>query len=67
MVNGSCFLFYVDPGSGALLWQLLIAFFFGAAFYARSFWSRIFGFRSRSSQACEQKSEEIRHGGEERW
>jgi len=26
---------YTDPGSGALLWQLLLASFFGAAFYAR--------------------------------
>jgi len=27
---------YVDPGSGALIWQLLLAAFFGGAFYARS-------------------------------
>ena len=26
-------LLYADPGSGALLWQLLLAFFFGATFY----------------------------------
>jgi hypothetical protein len=24
---------YADPGSGVLIWQLLIALFFGAAFY----------------------------------
>ena len=28
---------YADPGSGALLWQLLIAAFVGALFYARLF------------------------------
>jgi hypothetical protein len=32
---------YTDPGSGALLWQLLLASFFGALFYARSFIRRI--------------------------
>jgi hypothetical protein len=32
---------YTDPGSGALLWQLLIASFFGALFYARSFIRRV--------------------------
>jgi hypothetical protein len=26
---------YTDPGSGALLWQLLLASFIGVAFYAR--------------------------------
>ncbi len=30
-------LFYADPGSGALLWQLLGAFFFGLLFYVRRF------------------------------
>ena len=24
---------YADPGSGAMIWQLLLAFFFGATFY----------------------------------
>jgi len=24
---------YADPGSGVLIWQLLLALFFGAAFY----------------------------------
>jgi hypothetical protein len=32
---------YTDPGSGALLFQLLIASFFGALFYARSFIRRV--------------------------
>ena len=29
------FFLYTDPGSGALLWQLLLASFIGGAFYAR--------------------------------
>ena len=28
---------YTDPGSGALLWQLLVAAFVGAGFYFRKF------------------------------
>lgn len=52
------FPFYVDPGSGTLLWQLLAAFFFGAAFYVRSFVSRILGFRVKSSEEREPKGEE---------
>jgi hypothetical protein len=32
---------YTDPGSGALLWQLLLASFFGGLFYARSFIRRM--------------------------
>lgn len=58
MYSGSCFSFYVDPGSGTLLWQLLAAFFFGAAFYVRSFASRILGFRVKSSEEREPKGEE---------
>ena len=30
---------YTDPGSGALLWQMLVAAFVGAAFYFRRFLS----------------------------
>ncbi len=30
---------YTDPGSGALLWQALVAGMFGAMFYARRFWN----------------------------
>jgi len=29
------FLLYTDPGSGILVWQLLLAAFFGAMFYVR--------------------------------
>jgi hypothetical protein len=28
---------YADPGSGALLWQILVAAFVGAMFYLRKF------------------------------
>ncbi|HZF40374.1 MAG TPA: hypothetical protein VE715_16230 [Blastocatellia bacterium] len=34
-------LLYTDPGSGALVWQLLVASFFGIMFYLRSFIRRI--------------------------
>ena len=32
---------YTDPGSGALIWQLLVASFVGGLFYVRSFIRRI--------------------------
>jgi hypothetical protein len=32
---------YADPGSGALIWQLLVASFVGILFYVRSFIRRI--------------------------
>jgi hypothetical protein len=32
---------YTDPGSGALVWQLLVASFVGGLFYIRSFIRRI--------------------------
>jgi hypothetical protein len=38
---------YTDPGSGALLWQLLVASFFGGLFYARSFIRRVMTYISR--------------------
>lgn len=30
-------LLYTDPGSGAMIWQLLLAFIFGATFYFSRF------------------------------
>jgi hypothetical protein len=33
---------YIDPGSGALIWQALVAGFVGAAFYFRRFFERLF-------------------------
>ena len=32
-------MFYADPGSGALLWQLVASFFIGLGFYVRRFTS----------------------------
>lgn len=31
----TAFLLYTDPGSGTLIWQLLLAAFFGGMFYLR--------------------------------
>ena len=38
---------YVDPGSGALLLQMLIAGFVGALFYLRIYYRRIINFLLR--------------------
>ncbi len=38
---GSYVLLYTDPGTGAMLWQLLAAGFIGAAFYFRHYTSKI--------------------------
>jgi hypothetical protein len=35
------FLLYTDPGSGAMIWQLLVAAGLGAAFYFRHYAARI--------------------------
>jgi hypothetical protein len=32
---------YTDPGSGALIWQMLVAGFLGLLFYFRRIWSWI--------------------------
>jgi hypothetical protein len=32
---GLTFLLYTDPGSGTLVWQLILAAFFGGMFYLR--------------------------------
>ena len=37
---------YVDPGSGAILWQVLAAGFFGVLFYGRKYWHRIVSWRN---------------------
>ncbi|MCM0083730.1 hypothetical protein L4X63_19255 [Geomonas sp. Red32] len=29
---------YSDPGSGLMLWQLIVSFFIGAMFYFRKIW-----------------------------
>jgi hypothetical protein len=40
---------YIDPGSGALIWQAIVAGFVGAAFYFRRFFERLFS-RGRREQ-----------------
>jgi hypothetical protein len=37
----SYFLLYTDPGTGAMVWQLLVAAFIGAAFYFRQYATKI--------------------------
>ena len=40
-------LLYVDPGSGAMLWQLIIGSFVGGLFYARRFIKQLGGWRTK--------------------
>ena len=49
---------YTDPGSGALLWQLLAASFFGGLFYMRAFIRRVRAkmFSGRSAGRNDQQS-----------
>ena len=48
---------YVDPGSGSLLLQMLIAGAIGALFYLRIFWGKIknFIFRRRTQEKSNEK------------
>lgn len=52
-IVGSLALFYADPGSGALLWQLIGSFFIGLLFYFRRFaaWMSPRGGNKRSHDA----------------
>ena len=49
---------YVDPGSGALLWQALVAGFFGFAFYARRYWYRIVSRRNPKEDSVPKREDE---------
>ena len=51
---------YTDPGSGALIWQMLVAGFVGAAFYFRKFTSWVKG--KRGSSAIDQSADEKEQG-----
>ncbi len=44
-------LLYADPGSGALIWQLIVAAVLGGAFYLRRFKERLFSFRKKDTGA----------------
>jgi hypothetical protein len=39
---------YIDPGSGALIWQAVLAAFFGALFYLRAIIRRVMGWLSKT-------------------
>jgi hypothetical protein len=49
---------YLDPGSGSVLIQLLIAGLLGAAFILKASWSKIKAFFSRSDAKKEEKSKD---------
>jgi hypothetical protein len=51
---------YTDPGSGALIWQMLMASFVGAAFYFRKFTSWLK--RRRQSSVIDQSAGEKDQG-----
>lgn len=55
---------YTDPGSGALVWQLLVASFVGGLFYIRSFIRRITAMMSgrRSREQSDQQASVDRAG-----
>ena len=49
--------FYLDPGSGSFLIQLIIASLLGAAFVLRSSWSKIKSFFKRTPDEIEDEVE----------
>jgi hypothetical protein len=48
---------YTDPGSGALIWQLVVASFVGGLFYLRSFIRRIAAMMS-GGKSCERRDQQ---------
>jgi hypothetical protein len=55
---------YIDPGSGALLLQLLTAAFLGASYYVFRAWKRIRAFFSSLFSAKAGTSETSQSGGQ---
>ncbi|MBI4464873.1 MAG: hypothetical protein HY647_09240 [Acidobacteria bacterium] len=49
---------YTDPGSGALLWQALVAGAFGLLFYARRFWYQWISRRNDQEGDAERREDE---------
>ena len=47
-------MYYLDPGSGSMLVQLLIAALMGAAFLLKTFWRRIAGLFQNKNRAQNQ-------------
>jgi hypothetical protein len=41
---------YLDPGFGSMVWQMIAAIAFGAAFTARVYWQRIKNFFNKSKE-----------------
>ncbi len=48
---------YLDPGSGSFILQVLLASLVGVGFAFRSFWARLFGRGSASSDEDETDSD----------
>ncbi|BBM84130.1 hypothetical protein [Candidatus Uabimicrobium amorphum] len=48
---------YIDPGSGSLLIQAIIALFFGAIFYLKASWRKFISLFSRKKDTSEDKSD----------
>jgi hypothetical protein len=57
---------YADPGSGVLIWQLLLALFFGAAFYFTKLrqWATTKFRPARARQAAEESNNQPNTRGE---
>jgi hypothetical protein len=49
---------YIDPGSGALVWQALVAAFVGAAYYFRHFLGKLTGRGRRDLPAATEARQE---------
>jgi hypothetical protein len=52
---------YIDPGSGALVWQALVAAFVGAAYYFRHFLGKLTGRGHREAPAASEPGRESAH------
>lgn len=49
---------YIDPGSGSMIWQLLVSAFIGMAFYFRKFIAGVFSKFKKSDNGQELSHEE---------
>jgi hypothetical protein len=56
MRNPTFIALYTDPGTGAMLWQLLAAAFIGGAFYFRHYLARIKGILLKSKANSSEKA-----------
>ncbi len=44
---------YIDPGTGAMVWQVLLAGFFGLIFYGKKIKTTLFSWRERKERKAE--------------